>query len=492
MFGDDDDDINMADHSSGLNMAFGAASMEDSKESSTNAPDLDPSAVYDADDTEGGSMPMRTDDDDANAVATPGSPLSVASETDLSDPSHSNPSNDDSDPIAFLNDYEPDGDEEDDDDGIDITTSPILSGKSRKRKRDSDDEDEETEEGKRGSKSKKKKKKKKQDSTKEPKSKKGKKGISEAEKKERTALFTTLLNLANSAAAHNRVPNTEDSKAASGPTSPQSSTPFRGLNFAAAPNSNLDRKMQTPAANAARDPLVHAQLRLPDAAGITMSEGHRQQHRQQEQQEQQQRQNMPGLHFDDAAVQTLMTNFILNGDSKSSDKPPKRPSDILPPGTELTPNQWADLDKEEESTDYPDFCFLCHCKAMTGQSSTHVAELINEFHANFREVDIVSLCGMIQTKYETNCRYKIRFKELRLPWWRSRIFLHFTKHVIDRQVQIEQDIRKVDIVRERLFNSMEVADPLTGQPTICLKRVEAWMKMTENKHKMIEKLASQS
>ncbi len=428
---------------------------------------------------------------------------------------------------------EQDGDEGEPEDSIDITDSPHLrtesesdsdfvgsppsamnpervTGAKRKRKQnatrrdeeeddhegDEEDAEEEETEGKR--KTSRRPKKKAKGKNAKTKSKAKSKSISKMSTKERSALVQSMSVLLT---ALSKQGNTQPSVPDERKGSPMIGTDGRSPNIAVgaahashSPSLSRPRSAEWGTASPARphpmslQPGVHAPYRLPSEAGISAG-------RQSNVQNQSDRKSAFGnaplqSQFDDPLVLSALNDFLMEGDAKS-EKAPKRPSSVLPPGKPLTVDAWRELDLQEEQTEYPDFCFLCLCASDPRQSNNpHVANLETEFCGNFGEMDIVTLCGLIQNKYNKNCRRQISVESLQLPWWRSRIYLHFTKHKCYPVVQYDRDLRDTQMIMDEVRNTMRIPDPLTGDTTVCKDRLVNWIKLLEVKHKLIDKVRS--
>lgn len=104
---------------------------------------------------------------------------------------------------------------------------------------------------------------------------------------------------------------------------------------------------------------------------------------------------------------------------------------------------WSNVEEQEDSDDWPDFCFLCHCTQIDDEilENPRYHKLLDLIEENYIHMDPRRMAKMVQDEYNR----EIRAHNEQYPVWRQQMILeHVEKHAPTPRVMAEDALRTVN------------------------------------------------
>lgn len=164
---------------------------------------------------------------------------------------------------------------------------------------------------------------------------------------------------------------------------------------------------------------------------------------------------------------------VLLAGAVDDDEPEPMPARVV---------DWEEVDEEEPEKN-PDLTWCALCKHTqrqidVGDDNPYIPDLRKHAADNWTHVETVELMQQLQNKYNAEIRPYIEQVDQRLPWHKSMIFKHFTRHEKESRIKYEVEADAVDeMIHVMLVEEMFIKNKKTGRKNVNLKKLQPFFKL---------------
>lgn len=158
------------------------------------------------------------------------------------------------------------------------------------------------------------------------------------------------------------------------------------------------------------------------------------------------------------------------------------------------PHRMQDIDfsaEEEEPTDDPDWCFLCH----VSQSRYDVSEnkylqgMLRYFDENYHLVAPKTLTSQAQLFYNTNLRPYLQEPKV---WRKETIFKHFDQHAPTSRIMHEDTLRTYNnVMRVLRDDGLFLKEQNTGRLNVDKKALDMFIRVERQRTMILNRVKEQ-